>query len=137
MLADEWLAAAAKETTENEGDDDGVVELACNRDEVGHEVKRKCEIAGKRDQESLLPPWDARVAEQPATEDDAVGNEPGERAGALAPAGEHQHNDEECIEEDERGKGDEKPPPQTHSARLSMPLQGPVSLRDIAWWEVS
>ncbi len=100
-MPDEKLAATAKKAAENERDDDGVVELACDRDEVGYEVKWKREIAGKRDQQSLLPPWYARVAEQPAAEDDAVGDETGERAGALAPTGDDQHHHEQCVEEDE------------------------------------
>jgi len=39
MLADEWLGAAATEAAENEGDDDRVVELACDWNEVGNELK--------------------------------------------------------------------------------------------------
>ena len=62
MLANERLAAAAKEGAQNERDDDDIVDLACDGDEVRYQVKRKCEITSERDQESLLPPWDARVA---------------------------------------------------------------------------
>jgi hypothetical protein len=125
VLADEWLAAAAKEAAESERDDDGVIELARDRDEVGHEVKRKYEIPGKCDQESFLSPWDARVAQQAAAEDHAVGDEPGERSGAFAPAGDDQHHDEHYIEEDKRGESHEKPAPQTHSARLTVRFQWP------------
>jgi len=94
MLTNELFIAGPQESPQNKSDDEHVVELARDRDEVGHKVKRKREIPSKRDQEGLLPPWDARVAKHATTEDHAVGNEPGERAGALAPAGDHQHHDE-------------------------------------------
>jgi hypothetical protein len=48
MLADEWLGAAATEAAENEGDDDRVVELACDWNESGTSSRRKCEVASKR-----------------------------------------------------------------------------------------
>jgi hypothetical protein len=119
VLADEWFAAAAKEAAENEGDDDGIVELARDRDEVGYEVKREREVGGKRDQQSLLPPRHARVAEQPATEDHAVGDESGERAGGLATPSAEQHNDEEDADEDEHATCKDQPGRQTHAASLA------------------
>jgi hypothetical protein len=127
VLADEWLGAAAKEAAENEGDDDCVVELACDWNEVGNELRPKCEVASKRDWKSLLPPWEARVAKQAATEDDAIGDEPGERAGALATPGDDEHRDEQCVRDGERGESDEKPVPQRHPARFTVPLRAPVS----------
>jgi hypothetical protein len=121
VLADEWLAAAAKEAAQNERDDDDVVELAGDRDEVGYEVKWKREVSRECEQERLLPPRDAGVAEQAAAEDDAVGNEPGERPGALAPAGDHESDDEQRIEEKGGASCDKKPVPQAHASRVIRP----------------
>jgi hypothetical protein len=85
-LPDEWLPAATKEAAQNDGDDNDVVELPRDGDEVGYEVKGKREVAGERDQESLLAAGNAWVAKQAAAEDDAVRYEPGECPGFLTPS---------------------------------------------------
>ena len=117
MLADERLAAAAKEGAQNEGNDDDVVELPRDGNEIGHEVERQREVTRERNEESLLPTWDARVAKQAAAEDDAVRNEPGERPRALGPACDYQRGDEQYVENEECAERDEKPFPQTHPPR--------------------
>jgi hypothetical protein len=71
-------------------------------DEVRHDVDRKGELAGQGDEEDLSAARHARVAEQAATEDGAVRDEPGERAGALAPPGDQQREDEQGVEKGRR-----------------------------------
>jgi hypothetical protein len=129
MLADERFAAAAKEAAQNEGNDDDVVELPRDGNEIGHEVERQREVTRERDEESLLPPWDARVAKQAAAEDDAVRNEPGERPGPLGPACDYQRNDEQHVEDEECAEGDEKPFPQTHAPEGSRGSTGRKPVR--------
>ena len=114
VLADECLPAAAEEAAEDERDDHDVVELTGDRDEVRYEVERKREVAGERNKQQLLSPWDAGVAEQAAAEHDAVGDEASERASAFASAGEHEHQHERGVDEQERGDADKRPGPDAH-----------------------
>jgi len=60
---------------------------------------------------------DARVAEQAAAEHDAVANETGQRAGAVAPAGKDEHEHEGGVHEQEHPDADERPKPEAHSGR--------------------
>jgi hypothetical protein len=41
MALDQPPVAPAQDVAENEGDDDGIVEIARDGDEVGHEVERE------------------------------------------------------------------------------------------------
>ena len=61
-MADEWLGAAATEAAENEGDDDRVVELACDWNEVGNELKTEVRGSQQAQLEKPVPTWEARVA---------------------------------------------------------------------------
>ena len=83
MLTDERLATSAQEAAEDERDDHDVVELTGDRDEVGHEIEGEREVAGERDEQRFLATRQARVSEQSAAEDDAVGMKPA-RARALS-----------------------------------------------------
>src|SRR5918994_1929088 len=119
MLADDGLAAAAEQAAQDECDDDDIVDLAGDGDEVGYEVEGEGEIAGQHDEERFLPPWHAWIAEQAAAENNAVGDEAGERAGALLPTGDREREHERRVQEEERAEGDERPRPEAHSLRLA------------------
>jgi hypothetical protein len=64
-LPDQPLAAGPDEPAKDERDHDRVVELSCDWDRVGNEVKRQCQVAGEREQEELAATGDARVAGEP------------------------------------------------------------------------
>src|SRR4051794_22058450 len=44
VLADDLRARSARERAQREGEQDGVVELARDRDEVGHEIDRRGQV---------------------------------------------------------------------------------------------
>jgi hypothetical protein len=86
MLADEPIATGANQVPEHEGDDDRVVELACDGNEVGHEVEGKDEVPQQADEQSLPPPRNPGITEQPVDEDDAVRDEARQRSPTKARA---------------------------------------------------
>src|SRR4051812_17789769 len=59
VLADEPGAGAAQDRAQDERDGDRVVELAGDRDHVGHEVEGHREVAEQEPQQGLAPPGDA------------------------------------------------------------------------------
>jgi hypothetical protein len=100
VLANERLAPAAEEASENERDEYDVVELTGDRNKVRHEIDREREVAREHDEQRLLPARHTRVVEQSAAEDDAVWDEARERAGALASACDDEPDDDRGIEEE-------------------------------------
>ena len=130
MLADEWLPAPADEAAEDERDDHDVVELAGDRDEVRDEVEGKREVTRERNEQRLLPARHARVAEQSAAEYDAVGDEAGERAGALVSAGDHEREDERRIQEEEDADSEERPRQEVHLPEASRPVRSATHAQD-------
>jgi len=84
VLADERFSASAEEAAEDERDDYYVVELAGDRNEVRHQVEGEREVARERNDQRLLPARHARVTKQSAAENNAVRDEAGKGAGALA-----------------------------------------------------
>jgi len=77
------------------------------------------QIASERDQHRLVTARHPRITQKPRAQDHAVGNEPGERTGALPPPSDEQSDDEERVEEHERAKRDQEPEPAAHLARLT------------------
>jgi hypothetical protein len=98
---------------EDERGDHSVIELTGDRDEVRHEIEGQREVARQRE-ERLPPAGHARVAEQPTTEDDAVGDEAGERAGALASADDDESENKRGVRDQERADSDERPCEDVH-----------------------
>jgi len=77
VLLDEAPAAAAGDATKDERDEHRIVELAGDGDEVRHEVEGHGEVDGEEREEELGVARDPPVPEQPAEENDAVGDEAG------------------------------------------------------------
>ena len=61
-FADHRFAARFDEVTEDERDDDRIIELSGHRDEVRDEVERQGDIGDKGDQQKLATPWHAGIA---------------------------------------------------------------------------
>ena len=93
-MADEPVAARAEQASENDGDDEDVVELSRDGDEVRDEVEGEGEVAGKCCEEELVSSWHAFVGDQTGDEHDAVGDEACECSRLVAAAGEEQGADE-------------------------------------------
>jgi hypothetical protein len=110
-----------QEAAENERDDHDVVELTGDGDEVRHEIEGEREVARQRKEQRLLAAGHARVTEQSAAEDDAVWDEAGERAGALAPAGDDEREDGGGVQEEEDADRDERPRQEVHGQEASHP----------------
>jgi hypothetical protein len=105
--------------TEDERDDDRIVELSGDRDEVGDEVEGQGEIGDEGDQQQLAPPWHAGIACEARHEHDAVGNERGKRTCVLAAAADHQPGEERGVDRKERAERDQEPCPPLHAPRLA------------------
>jgi hypothetical protein len=119
VLADKWLTSAAEEAAEDERDDHDVVELTGDRDEVRHEIKGEREVARERNEQRLLLARHARVAEQPAAEDDAVWDETSESPGAFASAGDDETKDECGVEQEKGADSNERPHENVHREERS------------------
>ena len=88
------FAACSDEMTEDERDDDRIVELSGHRDEVGDEVEGQGEIGDEGDQQQLATPWHAGIACEARHEHDAVGDERGKCTCVLVAAVHHQPGEE-------------------------------------------
>jgi len=85
VLAQQPRPGAPKQPSEDEGDEDRVVELARDRDEVGHEVERDGEVDQREPGRELPARGNAAVGEQPLEEDGAVRNHPRDHADVPLP----------------------------------------------------
>jgi hypothetical protein len=103
--------AASKDVPQCEGDDDGVVEVARDRDEVGHQVERHEQVRDQGGKDELLAAGDAGIGEQPLEENDAVGHERGRGPCAFPAAGDGENGDEDRVQADgdQGGHGDRLP----------------------------
>jgi hypothetical protein len=128
MLADDLLTSAAEQTAEYESDDDDVVELPGDWNEIRHEVERKREVAGKRDEQQLLSAWNAGVAEQPAAEHDAVWDEGCEGAGTLPSACKHKREQERGVNEQEHANSKKRQGPDAHVTTVPTLIEAAASL---------
>ncbi len=87
MRLDHGPPRAARNPAKGERDDHGVVELAGDRDEIGHEVERKREVCDGCGEHPLVAAWQPLVGEQATKEHDAVGMNPATaRAACWRPA---------------------------------------------------
>src|SRR6476619_2939030 len=68
MRAYHLRACASDEAAQHPADDQHIVELSCNRDEVGHEIERHRQVAEQCDKEHLVPSGDTSITEQAAYE---------------------------------------------------------------------
>jgi hypothetical protein len=93
-LADHRFAARSDEVTQDERDDDRIVELSSHRDEVRDEVEGQSEVADEGDQQQLATSWHAWIACKARHEHDAVRNERGKRTRILAAAAYHEPRDQ-------------------------------------------
>jgi Major Facilitator Superfamily len=111
VRGDEIGSAASKDVPQCERDDDGVVEVARDRDEVGDEVERHEQVGDQGGEDKLLPSGNARIGEQPLEEDDAVGHKRSRGARPLPAAGDDENGDEDRVQRsgDQRGDGDGLP----------------------------
>src|SRR5205085_10516654 len=105
-LLDDLTTGTTREVGEGRRDEDRVVELSRDRDEVRHEVERYGEVDEQERECDLRPPRHARVAEEPAEQDDAVGDERGRLAGVLPASGDEEREDEGEPDRERRAEPD-------------------------------
>lgn len=94
---DEIGAAPPKDTPQCEGDDDGVVEVAGDRNEVGDEVERHEQIRDQGNKDELLTAGDAGIREQSLEEDHAIGNERRRGSRPFSTTGQDENGDEHGV----------------------------------------
>jgi hypothetical protein len=97
VLAQERDPPGAQGVAKGKRGDEDVVELTRDRDEIRDQVDRHQEVSDERSQDDLAAPGHPRVAEEPAEEDQAVGDEPGERAGVGVAARGDQDEDRSRV----------------------------------------
>ena len=93
-LADHRFAARSDEVTQDERDDDRIVELPGDGNEVWDEVEGQGEIRDERDQQELATQWHARIAGEARPEHDAVWDERGKCTCVLAATADHEPGEE-------------------------------------------
>lgn len=117
VLLDELPTAAAEDRTQDEGNENRVVELPRDGDEVGHEVERQRQVGDEPDQDQLVPPRHAAVAREPREENHAVRDEAGEGPRVLPASREEQDEDEAEVEKEADPGRERRPLPTCHEGR--------------------
>jgi hypothetical protein len=99
VLLDDLRTRAADDAAKHKRDKHGIVELACDRDEVRDEIEREQQVRDERDEQQLVATAYPVVGEQSPKEDDAVGNEACDRACVLATPEKDEHENEAGVGE--------------------------------------
>ena len=100
MFFEQRLGCAAKEVAQTERDQNGVVELADSRQEVGNYVDRTREVDDDQYEDELPPSPDPGVAQQSLEQDHAIGDETSESARLCLAAGEVERENRERVKSD-------------------------------------
>jgi hypothetical protein len=129
VLADKLVSTCAENVAKNERDEQGVIELARHRNEVGHEVERERQVADERREQELPPSRDARITHQPRDENDAVRNEGRSCARILAPARYDERHDERQPHKYDKCESDQQPEPPGHTHSLAIGTLNALTLR--------
>jgi hypothetical protein len=116
VLTQELGAAGAQHGAHDKRDDDRVVELAGDREEVGHEIEQEREVADQCCEQQLAAVRDALVAEQAAKEHEAVGDETRQSARVPLAPDRQQPRDEGGVDGDGDRRDDDEPLPPAHGA---------------------
>jgi hypothetical protein len=109
MLTQQARASTTQGQSQDEGDDDRVVELSRDGDEIRHEVDRHRQVTDQHGDHDLSRARYARIPEKPSKQHDAVRDEPGESACVCPAAGQHEREHEGRV--DEQGEGGADPYP--------------------------
>jgi hypothetical protein len=105
VLLDDVPARAAENAAKHERNEYRIVELACNRDEVGDEVEREQQVRDERGYQQLVATPHPVVGEQPPEEHGAIRNEARDGSCVLAAPEEDEHENEAGVGE-QHGAGD-------------------------------
>jgi hypothetical protein len=105
VLLDDVPAGAAEDAAKYERDEHGIVELACDRDEVRDEIEREQQVRDERGEQQLVTTAHPVVGEQSPEEHDTVGDEARDRACVLSPPEEQKRENEAGVGE-HHGTGD-------------------------------
>jgi hypothetical protein len=108
VLAQEPRAGTPKQPSEHERDEDGVVELPEDRDEVRDEVEGNGEVDESEAGDDLPARGDTGIAEEPLEQDDAVRDEPRDRANVPLPRPDCQHDDQRQVETGENDSSEDQ-----------------------------
>jgi 2-polyprenyl-6-methoxyphenol hydroxylase-like FAD-dependent oxidoreductase len=109
VLSDQAGPCSSKRGAQHDEDEDRVVELAGDGDEVGHEIEGQRQVGDQRREQQLARAGDTLVAQQPLEENDAIGDEAGERPRVGSPAESEQREHEEQVQRQHPGGRDEEP----------------------------
>jgi hypothetical protein len=82
MLPDE-IGPGTNDTPEHERDKHRVVEQSENGNEIRDEVERQREVRKQRCDQDLVPALQAVIPQEPREENDAIGDEAGNRTGVF------------------------------------------------------
>ena len=107
LLLDDFAARTSEDAAKHERDQHGIVELACDGDEVWDEIERQQQVRDESGEQQLVATAHPVVGEQPSEEHDAVGDEARDRACIVAAPQEDERDNEAGVCEHHAG-GDSK-----------------------------
>ncbi len=107
MRGQQLSAVPAQDGSQHDPHQDRVVQLPCDRDEVGDEIERQRQVADEQAEQQLVATRYPSIAKKPSEEDSAVRHEAGHGASVLPPPQKQQQRDERCVDR-ERSQGDEE-----------------------------
>ena len=128
VLTNKRAAIDANERTQHQPDDDHVIELASDRNEVGHEIERQGQIADQADQQEFATTRHARIRKQPPHQQQAVRNEARKRTGVRSSPRHNEGADRHHPDEDQQTERNQEPAPPTHSANVAAPRKLGIDL---------
>jgi hypothetical protein len=109
VLPDDPGARAAQDTPEYDRYKDRVVELARDRNEVGDQRNGSARYMTIAAKSPLRPPIHARIGDEPLEQDQAIGDESGQRT-SIAAATEHdEHEHADRVERHGRDAKNKEP----------------------------
>jgi len=109
VLAEEPRPGTPKQPSENERDEDRVVELPGDRDEVRHQVERHREVHEGEHRRDLPLARHARIAQEALEEDGAVRHEPGDHPDVPLSRAKDEGGNERRVHDDHDGDDAEEP----------------------------
>ena len=118
MLIQQLSVPTADDRTQDERDDDRVVQLTGDRDEVRDQIDRHREVSDRDRDEQLSPTGQAPVAKEPPHQHDAIRHEPRQGPRIRTPAEHREKRDAAGIDDDDRHEREGQRPQAQHDGTV-------------------
>ena len=97
MLTDKVGASPTKQCSQNDGDENSVVECTDHGKEVWNEVERERQVEEERTEQKLVETRNPSVPHESRKENYAVGHEASKSSGVRPPADRNEHENEHDV----------------------------------------